>query len=417
MTMQNEGGARVKAPIPPHVPLDRVHEIDMYALDGIEEGYREAWVRLRTPDMPDLIWTPYTGGHWIAMSGDAIREIYSDPGRFSSHVIFLPKEAGEKYQMVPTRMDPPEHTPYRKILNKGLGLGRIRRFEDNVRQIAAELIDGFAGKGECDFAADYAQIFPVKVFMTLADLPIEDVPLLSRFARQMTRPEGNTPEEMAADLDAGNRGFFEYVEPIIRERRGGGGDDLITIMVNSEIDGEPIPHDKAVGLISLLLLGGLDTVVNFLSFVMIHLARHPEIVAEMRSDPLKLMRGTEELFRSFPVVSEARMVARDMEYRGVRLKQGDMILLPTVLHSFDPHENPDPWTVDLSRRRISHSTFGGGPHRCAGMHLARTETIVTLQEWLKRIPEFRLREDAEIIYRSGIVAAVENVQLVWPHAA
>ena len=413
MASTTETLERAKAAVPAHVPADRIREIDMYALDGIEQGYHEAWKRVQTPDTPGMIWTPFTGGHWIATKGELIREIYSDPARFSSEVIFLPKEAGEKYQMVPTRMDPPEHTPYRKALDKGLSLAQMRKVEEKVRAVAAELIDGFLARGECDFSAEYAAIFPVRVFMALADLPLSDVPLLCGFARQMTRPAGQNPEEMAADLEAGNDGFFAYVEPIIQARRGGSGADLITIMVNADIDGEPIGHDKAVGLVALLLLGGLDTVVNFLSFFMIHLGRHPEKVAELRDDPLVLMRGVEELFRRFPVVSEARMVAKDFEFDGVALKHGDMVLLPTALHGLDESQNPDPWKLDFARRANSHTTFGGGPHRCAGMHLARMEVTITLQEWLKRIPEFGLRPDSPPIYHSGIIAAVENVPLVW----
>ena len=406
--------SRARAERPNHVPVDRVVEIDMYQLSGIEEGYHEAWKRVQTPDISDLIWTPFTGGHWIATNGDTVREIYSDPTRFSSEVIFLPKEAGEKYDMVPTRMDPPEHTPYRKALDRGLSLGKIRTVETKVREVAIELISGFAARGRCDFSADYANVFPVQVFMALAELPMEDAPMLGRFAKMMTRPEGNTPEEMAAALDAGNRGLNEYVEPIIRARRGGSGEDLISVMINSEINGEPITHDKALGLTALLLLAGLDTVVNFLSFMMIYLAKNPALVAELRSDNLKLMRSAEEMFRRFPVVSEARMVAKDQEYRGVNLKRGDMILLPTALHGLDETENPDPWRINLERRGISHTTFGAGPHRCAGMHLARMEVIVTLEEWLKRIPEFALAEGAQPIYHSGIVAAVDDVPLVWP---
>lgn len=405
--------SRTRAERPAHVPAVLVYDVDMYQLDGIDEGYHEAWTKLRTEGMPDLIWTPLTGGHWIAMSGETVQEIYSDPSRFSSEVIFLPKEAGENYDMVPTRMDPPEHTPYRKALDKGLSLAQIRKVEGKVREVAVELIEGFSDKGECDFSAEYANVFPVKVFMALANLPLEDVPTLSRFAKMMTRPEGNTPEEMAAVLKAGNDGFFAYVEPIINARRGKDGDDLITVMVNSDINGERISHEKALGLISLLLLGGLDTVVNFLSFMMIHLARNPELVAELRGDKMKLMRSAEEMFRRFPVVSEARMVAKDQTYRGVELKRGDMILLPTALHGLDEKLNPDPWKVNLERRGISHTTFGGGPHRCAGMHLARMEVIVTLEEWLNRIPAFSLAEGAKPTYHSGIVAAVDDVPLVW----
>jgi cytochrome P450 len=404
---------RHRTPKPKHVPDNLVREIDMYAPEGIEHGYHEAWKALQTDGMPELVWTPFTGGHWIATRGELIREIYTDPARFSSEVIFLPKEAGEKYLMVPTRMDPPEHTPYRKTLDKGLNLGQMRHVEDRVRQIAVELVEGLLDRGGCEFSTEYARIFPVKVFMALCDLPMDDAPMLSRLAEDMTRPPGNTPEEMADALSTAQAGFDGYVEPIVDARRGGTGNDLITVMVNNDINGEPISRERAIGLISLLLLGGLDTVVNFLSFMMYHLAKHPEIVAELRGDPLVLQRSVEEMFRRFPVIAEARMVAQDQTYRGVELKRGDMILVPTAMHGLDEAENDNPMKLDIHRKKVVHSTFGAGPHRCAGMHLARMEAIVTLQEWLKRIPEFHVKAGSTPTFRSGIIAAVDNVQLEW----
>ena len=398
---------------PQNVPADRVHDIDMYALADIAEGFHEAWSKACPPGTPDLIWTPRTGGHWIATNGETIREIYSDPVRFSSEVIFLPKEAGEAYAMVPTRMDPPEHTPYRMALTKGLGAPQVRAVEEQVRSIAVELIDGFAADGHCDFAADYADIFPVKVFMTMADLPMADVPALSKFAAAMTRPEGSTPQEQAANLDAANQGFFDYLRPIIAERRGSDRTDLITMTISNKVDGQQMSEENELGLVALLLLAGLDTVVNFLNFFMIYLARHPETVTELRERPESLRRNAEEMFRRFPVVSEARMVAHDLEYRGVEFKRGDMILMPTSLHGLDPTINDDPWKLDLLRTGGGHSTFGGGPHRCVGLHLARLEVMVTVEEWLKRIPAFTLKEGTNPRYFSGIVAAVQNVQLEW----
>jgi cytochrome P450 len=402
-----------RSDIPDHVPADRVYEVDMFAPDGIEEGFHEAWGRLQQEGLPELIYTPLTGGHWIATRGELIDEIYRDPQRFSSEVIFLPKEAGEKYAMVPTRMDPPEHTPYRKVLDKGLNHAAIRRTEDQVRRTAVELIESFLEDGHCDFPTQYAGIFPVRVFLALCDLPESDAPMLAVLANHMTRPPGRTPSEQAAALDKANQGFFEYVTPLIAARRGGSGTDLITTMLNSEVNGAPMDEDKALGLISLLLLGGLDTVVNFLSFMMLYLARNPDAVEELRDDPLKLQRSAEEMFRRFPVVSDGRMVAYDMEYRGVQLKKGEMILLPTSLHGLDDTANEQAWTLKPGRTRINHSTFGQGPHRCAGMHLARMEVIVTLQEWFKRIPRFELAPGAQPVFHSGIIGTVENVPLVW----
>lgn len=405
--------AKHRAAVPDHVPPELIREVDAYALDGIEEGVHEAWKRVQQPGTPPLIWTPFTGGHWIATRGALIDEIYRSPDRFSSRVIWVPREAGEAYEMVPTKMDPPEHTPYRKALDKGLNLAQIRKVESDIRTVAVEIIESFAANGQCDFARDFAGIFPVKVFLTLAGLPMEDAPKLNLLANEMTRPSGNTPEEQGRSLAAANKGFFDYVAPIIAERRGGTGTDLISQMVNSEINGQPMPEDKALGLVSLLLLGGLDTVVNLLSFMMIYLARHPETVEELRSDPMKLQRGVEEMFRRFAVVSDARYVVADMEYYGTHLKAGDLILLPTALHGLDDTQHEDPMKVDLSRRNVTHSTFAQGPHRCAGMHLARLEVMVTLQEWLARIPRFALKEGAAPIYHAGIVAAVEDVPFVW----
>jgi cytochrome P450 len=405
--------AKHRMPVPDYIPADLVREVDAYDLDGIEEGVHEAWKKVQQPDTPPLIWTPFTGGHWIATRGVLIDEIYRSPDRFSSRVIWVPREAGEAYEMVPTKMDPPEHTPYRKAIDKGLNLAQIRKVEGDIRAVAIDLIEGFAPNGQCDFAKDFANIFPVKVFLAIAGLPMEDAAGLNALAKEMTRPSGNTPEEQGKSLQAANKGFFDYVAPIIEARRGGTGTDLITLMVNSEINGAPMPEDKMLGLVSLLLLGGLDTVVNFLSFMMIYLARHPETVEEMATDPMKLQRGVEEMFRRFAVVSDARYVVEDMEYYGTRLKAGDLILLPTALHGLDDTQHDNPMKVDLSRRNVAHSTFAQGPHRCAGMHLARLEVLVMLQEWIARIPRFALEEGAAPVYHAGIVSAVENIPLVW----
>ncbi len=399
--------------IPPHVPRERVRDVDMYALEGVEDGPHAAWMRIKTADTPGLIWTPHNGGHWIATNGARIKEIFSDYQRFSSEVFLIPKELGEKAGFLPLGLSPPTHTPYRKAIDKIMNLARMRPQEEKVRAISAALIDQFADKGHCEFTREYSQAFPVHVFMALADLPTADIPVLMGYAHRMTRPSGNTPDEIAADSQAGNDGFLAYADPVIRARRGKGGTDLMSMIADAEIDGRPIPHEEIVSMSCAMLLGGLDTVVNFLGLAMHHLAQHPENVEELKSDPIVLMRGVEELFRRFPVSAVARMVANDIDYDGVTLKGGEMILLPGVFHALDEAETRCPMDVDFSRKTISHSMFGHGPHRCAGLHLARMEAIVTLQEWLKRIPNFRLRPGSKPVYSSGALAYIENLQLEW----
>ena len=404
------------ATTPSNVPPSRVVDLDIYRLPNIEDGYQEAWSRLRRPGVPDLVWTPHNGGHWIATRGALIRDIFRDPGHFSNHVIFVPKVAGEKQATVPNRMDPPEHTPYRTILDKGLGLRRMHGLEGSIRATAAELIETFKDQGSCDFSRDFAEILPIRVFMKLADLPFEDAPHLKALAIAMTRPEGRTPEEKAASLDRASKGFHAYVAPIIDARQGKDGTDIISSTINSTVDGQPMSRDHALGMITLLLLAGLDTVVNFLGMVMYYLAGHPGEVRRLAEDPGRILKSVEEFFRRFPLVAVARLVAEDIERDGVTLKRGEMVLHPTALHGLDEDENPDPWSVNAMRGRFSHSTFGDGPHRCAGMHLARLEVKVVLEEWLKRIPVFALKPGTQPVHHAGIVAAIEGVELIWPVA-
>src|SRR3546814_8454718 len=151
--------------------------------------------------MPNLIWTPRNGGHWIVTRGSMVREVLRDPSRFSSGVIVLPKEAGEKYDLLPTRLDPPEHGEIRAVANEVLNLREIRRIEDPIREIAITLIEPLVSRGSCDFSEDYAQQFPIRVFMKMVDLPMKDAPLLKRYATQILRPDGANGAEMAESVD------------------------------------------------------------------------------------------------------------------------------------------------------------------------------------------------------------------------
>lgn len=399
--------------VPENVPPERIFDVDAFNLAGIEEGYQEACKRLQKPGMPNLIWTPRNGGHWIVTRGSMVREVLRDPSRFSSGVIVLPKEAGEKYDLLPTRLDPPEHGEIRAVANKVLNLREIRRIEDPIREIAIELIEPLVSRGSCDFSEDYAQQFPIRVFMKMVDLPMKDAPLLKHYATQILRPDGANGAEMAESVDKAVRGFYAYLDPVIDARLGGDGTDMITRVVNSQVHGQLITKADALSLMANLLLAGLDTVVSFLSFVMLFLARNPAHLKQLADDPALIPHSVEELLRRFPIVSDARIIAHDIEYDGVQLKQGDMIQVPTALSGLDEEMNEDPWKVVFGRKRPEHSTFGDGPHRCAGMHLARLEITITLHEWLTRIPSFHLADSAAPRFSSGMVAMVEDVPLEW----
>ncbi len=399
-------------PTPAHIPANRVVDFDLYNPAGVEEvGLQKAWARLLEPGMPDLIWTPRNGGHWIATSGKLIREAFEDYNRFSSECPFIPKEAGEAHNFIPASMDPPEQRPYRGLISKVLGADVIHALDDRIRQLAVDLIENVRPKGQCDYVKDVAEPFPISVFMMLIDLPMEDTPRLKFLSDQLTRPDGSMTFVQARDQ------LFEYLEPIIDQRMANPGTDAISRIIQGKVNGRPVTRDEMQRIGVMLLLAALDTVMNFLGFVMEFLARSPQHRRELIDHPERVTAATEEFLRRFSLVADGRLIRHDTVFDGVELKEGEMILLPQLLPGLDERENKCPMQVDFGREKINHTTFGHGPHLCAGAHLARLETEIALREWLARIPEFSIAPGARIVHQGGIVGKVKSLPLVWDPAA
>lgn len=392
---------------PAHVPEHLIHDFDMYNPADIEKGVQEAWAVLQEDNVPAVIWSRYNGGHWIATRAKPIREAYENPAVFSSACPFIPREVGESYDFVPTSMDPPEQRPYRALGSQVLGMPVIDGLEDSLRTLARDLIKGIAPKGQCEFTTEYAQPYPIRIFMRMAALPEKDIPYLKEICDHMTRPDGTMTFAQARDA------LYEYLMPIIKERRGKPGTDAISKIANGTINGEPITLDDAKKMCGLLLLAGLDTVVNFLSFTLEHLARNPSQQQELRENPDLIPQATEEFLRRFSLVADGRILTQDTEFYGAPMKKDDLILLPQLLPGLDKAENACPMKVDFSRKKISHTTFGHGSHLCLGQHLARREIILTLQEWLSQIPEFSVAPGAQVEHVGGVVAGVKSLPLVW----
>jgi len=399
------------APLPPHVPEHLVFDFDMYNPPNLSQGVQQAWAALQGPNVPDIVWTQRNGGHWIATRAKIIREAYENHQYFSSKCPFIPREVGEAYDFIPTSMDPPEQRKYRALANSVVGLPVVDRLESQIRELACTLIDDLRLKGECNFTDAYAEPFPIRIFMLLAGLPDKDIPHLKYICDQMTRPDGSMTFAEARDA------LYTYLIPIIAERKGKSGTDAISIVANGKIDGRPITDDEAKRLCGLLLLGGLDTVVNFLSFAMEFLARSTGHRRELAENPSSIPAATEELLRRFSLVADGRILGSDYEFHGVQMKKDDLILLPQLLSGLDDRENACPMHVNFDRKDISHTTFGHGSHLCLGQHLARREIIITLEEWLARIPDFSIKPGAEVQHQSGIVSGVKSLPLVWDTAS
>jgi cytochrome P450 len=395
---------------PAGLPDDRVVDFDVYNPFHGQHDLHVAWTQLRDSTPHAIVWTPHNEGHWIALSPELISEVYSDTSRFSSRVVLVPKStAGEAYgDLLPLSLDPPVHRPYRKVLNDKLYGSAIKPLEPKVRKRTAELIDAFVANGRCDFVHEFAEQLPLRVFMELVDLPIEHLPKLKHLADQFTRPDGSmTPSEATA-------AFKEYLKPILDDRRNTDRQDLLTHITQSKVNDRAMTEDEAARLASQVLVGGLDTVVNFMSFTMSTLAQAPDIQKRIATDPECHHAAINECLRRMPLVSSAREVVADTEVDSVTLRAGDMVLAPTELYALNDAMNDNPMAFDLDRKVRNHMAFGSGNHTCPGQFLARMEMKVLLEEWFARIPSFELEPGQEIRHNGGIVGGCQPFVLRWP---
>jgi cytochrome P450 len=200
---------------------------------------------------------------------------------------------------------------------------------------------------------------------------------------------------------------------LIEQRQVKRENDLVSRLLDMDIDGRPPTMDELESYCLLLFAAGLDTVANVLAFTMSHLASHPQLQDRLRADSSLIPTAAEEFLRKFAPTSPPRTVTRDAEFGGVRLKKGERVVLFLPACNYDPAAFADPDDFDLSRAGCSHVTFNSGPHLCAGRHLARLEIKVMLEEWLARMPNVRHDPAAAPEYRLGLTLACVKLPLVW----
>ena len=384
---------------PDHVPAGLVVPFDMYAQAEISRGFHGAWMSLLSPVIPSVVWTPCNEGHWIVTRPEIFPEVYENTDLFSSNTIIIPKSHGDAHDLIPTTMDPPEHQPYRLILNKLLAPAMISRISASVRDATHLLLDTIEPQGQCDFTTAFAQQLPLHVFLSLMDLPVEDLDKIKYWSDQTTHPDGSMS---FADALAH---LYDYLEPYIIQRRENPGEDFISKLVNAEVDGRRVDDSEARRLTIQLLIAGVDTVVNFLNFLFLKLARDAELQREC-VDLVDIDRLIEDLLADLPLVTVGRLVKADCEFHGAPLKAGDMIALPTPLAAGYRQEITKP-------NSNSHLTFGQGVHMCPGRHLARMEIGVVIEAWFSRIPAFTLAPDTVVSFTGGIVGTIPKLELCW----
>jgi cytochrome P450 len=350
--------------------------------------------------------------YWVFTENSVIHDGLQHPELWSSSVI-VPTEPDPPYKWIPVMLDPPEHTKWRHLLGEYFSPGRVKGLREEQQRLAAGLIDGLIAEGRCDFVAQISRIFPSTVFLTIMGMPVEDLEQFLEWEDIILHQSGVGEEVNAARLEGMGHvmGYFSNLIQQRREHRDPNADDIVSKAIDWAIDGEPINDLELLNCLLLLFMAGLDTVSNQLSYAMLHMAGHPADRARIVADPKLIPKAVEEMLRAYPIVQTARKATQDMDFHGCPVKAGDMASFPLALAGRDPAVYEDARHVDLDRGVTRHLSFGGGPHRCLGSHLARQEMVVVLEEWHKRIPDYELVEQAK--EHGGQIFGLDSLNLTW----
>lgn len=390
------------------VPEHLVVDFDIYdqslaqPVDNVQQ--RVAELSAKGP----VVYSTAHGGHWIVTRYKEIHEVLRDPETFSSYPNNLVTGPAGMGKLVPIELDPPEHTGYRLALQPLFSPNRMKALTDQIRDLVNELIDGFSGKGEAEFISEFAHELPARVFLALMDWPLEDAPLFTEATDiiLMGKPGLNEEENQQARVTAGFE-MFGYFHKMVQERRENPGDDVTSTLIHTEVeleDGKRLLTDEELyRMLFLLLIAGLHTVQGSLAWAIIHLVNNPEQRRALIEDESLIPTAVEEILRIEAAVVPGRRATRDVELGGVRIKEGDQLILTLCSANRDSDEFDDPAELQLDRHPNRHLSFGGGPHRCIGSHLARIELSLALEELHRRIPDYQLVEnDPPILHASQV---------------
>lgn len=351
-------------------------------------------------------------GYYLINTQDDVRRAAQDWQTFSSAKGYMPNRPEGLPYLMPEESDPPIHTEWRKVLNPHLSPKVSLSYEAPIRADVNDLIDSFIDRGECEFISEFGALLPGWAFFkNVLGLPIDDLAMLV---------DGVEEGTFSPDLDARARHFgdvFAYLEKHLRWRsEQPERDDLIGTILKGVTygDGQPAPWGHKVSILVDLTFGGIATTTFVMASAIHHLATNPDQRQLLIDNPALIENAIEEYARFFPpVVALGRTCTRDVEIAGTEIPAGEFVMLTYAAASRDPRHMEDPGKIDLTRTGIPHSTFGVGRHRCIGSNLARVELSTTLDEWLKRIPEFSVKPGTGPVYVTGYLRSMRKLELEW----
>ncbi len=394
--------------IPSHIPEHLVwnHSYEAF-LQELDNPFMAA---CRLHDGPGAIYATHAQSGkpaWIFTRHELIREAFADHERFSNRRGRLVGAVMDPtWLLLPVESDPPNHRDYRNILLPLFSPAASARLTDSVTDLCHRLIARFEDKGGCEFVSEFASILPNSIVISLLGLPGD---MLDQFVSwEQTIIHGTDNEErLAASL-----AVINHLKSFVAEQKKAPTSELMQSLLAGKVQGRALNDAEILGFYYLLYVAGLDTVANTLSCIMWQLSVDQALQDRLRDSPGRIPDAIQEFTRAFGVSAPSRVVARDCTFHGVTLKEGDDVILPTILAGRDPRVFRDPHRIDIDRK-AQHVTFGNGAHVCIGAPLAKREMAVTLEAFLARFRNIRLddRQDLQFVTKSTL--GLKRLHLKW----
>lgn len=401
--------------VPGHVPSELVWDND---LPAFSEQFANPYVALSEEfhNGPDIRWVTsmvHNRQGWFLTRHADQAEVFLNPEVFSSRTSAdLCDLLGVSWRMIPNETDPPAHLMYRRILQPWFQPSVINKMDQGMRESCRKLLDKFAPRGEGDFCSEFGVLFPSQIFLQLMGMPVELLDQFLVWEHEIMR--GETGEVRLGALTA----VVDYMSEYMKEKqRNPTEGDLASYIATVRLDGGRLLTEEEIkGITLVLYVGGLDTVASSIGWYLMALARNPELQDQLRQDPSLIPNAVEELLRAYGVTIMIRHVTRDTEFRGLTMRKGDLVTLPQFLASRDPRAFSDPHKIDFTRK-ARNLTLGTGPHNCLGIHLAKREIRIALEEWLARCKNIRIADEEGIRWQAPGVWGVTQLPLKWDLAA
>ena len=391
-----------------HAPVtDWVHDFDHTDPRWTENPF-PIWEELRTKS--PVVHTERFLGCYMPTTYEAVKQVAYDTEHFSSRRVVVRDVRPDLIPSPPITSDPPEHKPAKQLLLPSFTPDAVKKLEPKVRSICNELIDAFIEEDGCDAAARYSKHIPVRAIAHMLGIPEADSDRFITWIHEILELGIKDQGVLMKAVDE----MIGYFSGHIESRRKRPTDDLIsTLMDARDNNGQPLPDSHIQGALRLLLIAGIDTTWSAIGSALWYLAKTPVDRDRLIAEPELLPTAIEELLRAFAPVTMAREVVKETDIGGCPIKPGNMVLLSFPAANRDPAVFPDADKVVIDRKQNPHAAFGLGIHRCIGSNLARMEMTVAIEEWLKRIPDFRLDPAGKVTWSEGTVRGPRQLPMLF----